>query len=354
MTMMRKIILALAAVAVCASCEKYIDLREDGPERLLVVNGNVVAGDTVHSIVLAWSLFKSIQPVESAHLECFVNGVKVSEASSLENVMDFDAKDKVIKKMSFGGDFKSGDNVRITIEAGDVKAEVESIVPAAPVIASVDTSTVRAKDYFGDLTDHSLYRVNVQDVRGEDNYYRVVMGLDSEFFVDRVSDDETQYKKGDVMGVVSKDIDIDNSMEPLLRRRIGKDDGDSDYNFYNNRYNIFTDSKFRNSDYTMSLVVDHNRELHNSDRFEYDIEHVRLAQDREVVVRVWSMPKLSYIYMNDYMFDHSYQGDWSLVSGIPYPSNVKGGTGLVSIMGQAEYRVGIGVLHDDEDPVIWQ
>lgn len=350
--MIKKMILALAAVAACASCEKYIDLKVDRPERLLVVNGNVLAGEPVHTVKLAWSTFRDIRPVESAHLECFVNGTKVAETSDLQDVLSFGEKDAVIRQMNFSADFKPGDEVRITVEAGDVKVYVVSNVPAAPVIPSVDTSTVRTKDYFGDLTDHSLYEVNVQDVRGEDNYYRVVIDLDSEFYVDWVSDDEKQYRKGDILGEVTSSLDIDNSMEPLLRRKIGKDDDDSDWNFYNNRYNIFTDNKFRDSDYTMRLVVEHNGSLRNIDRYEYDENRVRLAQDRTVNIRVWSMPKLSYIYMNDYMFDHSDQGNWSFVSGIPYPSNVKGGTGLVTIMSQAECSVRLGVLREETN--IWQ
>ena len=51
------------------------------------------------------------------------------------------------------------------------------------------------------------------------------------------------------------------------------------------------------------------------------------------------------------MFDHSDQGGWSLASGIPYPSNVKGGTGLVSIMSQARYKLRLGVLRENSD--IW-
>ena len=350
MTMKKYIISALVAVVMCASCEKYIDLKETGPERLLVVSGNVVSGDSTHTLNLAWSKFKGVEPVESAHLECYVNGRKVSETSRLTPVEDLGRKEAV-RQMSFAADFGPGDEVRITVEADGVTAEVVSVAPAIPEITAVDTSTVKAKDYFGDLEDHSLYSVSISDVRGEDNYYRVLMALDSEFSVDWVSDDETQYRKGEVLGRVAKSIDIDNSREPLLRRNIGDTDDDSDDNFYHNKYNLFTDSKFRDNDYTMKLVVEHNSSLRNVDMYEYDEERVHLIQDRTVSIKIWSMSKLSYLYMNDYMFDHSDQGGWSLVSGIPYPSNVKGGTGLVSIMSQARYKLRLGVLREESN--IW-
>ena len=126
----------------------------------------------------------------------------------------------------------------------------------------------------------------------------------------------------------------------MLRRRIGKEKkDDDDWNFYNNRYNIFTDSQFRNSEYTLKLIVSHYGYLHNFCNFGYNPDNVKVEEDREIVVKIMSMSKLTYLYMNDYMFDHSSQGDWTLVSELPYPSNVKGGTGLVSVMTAATFNV---------------
>ena len=38
----------MIAAMMSAACEEYIDLRREGPEKMLVVNGNLVAGDTLH------------------------------------------------------------------------------------------------------------------------------------------------------------------------------------------------------------------------------------------------------------------------------------------------------------------
>ena len=43
--------------------------------------------------------------------------------------------------------------------------------------------------------------------------------------------------------------------------------------------------------------------------------------------------------MNDYAFDNSEQGSWTFIDEIPYPSNVSGGTGMVSIMTPADFSI---------------
>ena len=47
------------------ACEEYIDLRREGPEKMLVVNGNLVAGDTLHTVFLTWGMYDDVKPVES-------------------------------------------------------------------------------------------------------------------------------------------------------------------------------------------------------------------------------------------------------------------------------------------------
>ena len=325
------------ALTILTSCERYIELTGTGPEKLLVVNGYVRSDESEHSVLVAWSTFKEVKPVNAAHLECYVNGTKVSETSELHKAEN---SIPAIKRMTFNADFNAGDEVRVVVESEGTRVESVSVAPKAPVIVKADTTTVKAKDNFGDLENFAMFSVTVQDVKGEDNYYRALMDLDSKYFINWVSEEETEHKVGDCVDKGSKSLVIDNSQEPLLRRRIGKEKkDDDDWNFYNNRYNIFTDSQFRNSEYTMKLIVDHYRYLHNFCNFGYNPENVKVEEDREVVVKIMSMSKLTYLYMNDYMFDHSSQGDWSLVSELPYPSNVKGGTGLVSVMTAATFNV---------------
>ena len=52
---MKKSILIIIVAMMSVACEEYIDLRREGPEKMLVVNGNLVAGDTLHTVFLSWA-----------------------------------------------------------------------------------------------------------------------------------------------------------------------------------------------------------------------------------------------------------------------------------------------------------
>ena len=73
----------MIAAMMSVACEEYIDLRREGPEKMLVVNGNLVAGDTLHTVFLTWGMYDDVKPVESAHLECYVNGKLVASTDKV-------------------------------------------------------------------------------------------------------------------------------------------------------------------------------------------------------------------------------------------------------------------------------
>lgn len=340
-------IVLIAVMAALASCERYIDLSETGPENLLIANANLVAGDTLHSVYLGLSRFNETRPVSSAHLVCFVNGNKVAEADDLIS----HSFSYYVRELQFKADFSAGDEVKLSIDADGCHVESVSIVPETPVIASVDTSTVRRKADDGEVRDFSLYEVELQDVKGMENFYRFRMSLHSTGKVGWVHPGlEDEYHVGDTIDVVTKDIDIDNSMEPLLRKNINLGGGDSDdsWNYYNNRYNIFTDNSFADGSHVFNLITAANRDL-NSFRYGFVLSEMRPLEEREMEISVLSMSRPSYIYMNDYMFDQSDQGSWTIVGEIPYPSNVSGGTGMISVMNRTSFMFRLPALQMDEN-----
>lgn len=107
-----------------AACEEYIDLRREGPEKMLVVNGNLVAGDTLHTVFLTWGMYDAVKPVESAHLECYVNGKLVASTDKVTEPERFSYNANAIR---FKAPFNAGDEVRIKVDAGDAHAEAGSL-----------------------------------------------------------------------------------------------------------------------------------------------------------------------------------------------------------------------------------
>ena len=329
---MKKTLLIISAVLLTASCEKFIDLSKTGPEKMLVVNGNLVSGDTLHTVSLSWSRFSDVEPVESAHLECYVNGKLAATTDKMEK-SDYYAKWR--SEIRFKADFKAGDEVRINVDADGSHAEVVSIVPEAPVISSVDTTSFRAKDDHGDLTDYWITGVRLRDVPGENNYYRITMSLESLFTAIDVAPD-SGYEEGQTLSTASRDIYFENRYENLLYRNIDISSDDNKYNYYANMYNLFTDASFADGEYTLKLAVDKDLPQNWPDGF-WPSDILTPSEHRWMRFKVLSMSRSSYTYMNAYAFDLSDQSDWSIIGEVPYPSNVKGGTGMVSIMTAATY-----------------
>ena len=299
------------------ACEEYIDLRREGPEKMLVVNGNLVAGDTLHTVFLTWGMYNAVKPVESAHLECYVNGKLVASTDKVTEPERFSYNANAIR---FKAPFNAGDEVRITVDAGDAHAEAVAVAPNAPVVNAVDTTSFMAKNKGGELVDFYMTKVHLQDVAGERNFYRMVMSYESEYRASEVPSG-SPYKEGQFLCSGYRDIMFDNKYESLLYRnlKIGMEDNSSDVNnYYANEYNLFTDNTFADKESRDEYVP---------------------AEYGKICFRVLSMSRSTYTYMNDYAFDKSEQGSWTFIDEIPYPSNVSGGTGMVSIMTPADFYI---------------
>ena len=334
---MKKSILIIIAAMMSVACEEYIDLRREGPEKMLVVNGNLVAGDTLHTVYLTWGMYDDVKPVEAAHLDCYVNGKLVT---STDKVTEPDRFSYYANAIRFKAPFNAGDEVRITVNAGDAHAEVTGVAPKAPVVNAVDTSSFMAKNKGGELTGFYMTKVHLQDVAGERNFYRMVMSYESEYRASEVPSG-SPYKEGQFLCRASKDIVFDNKYESLLYRNLktGMEDNSNDVdNYYANEYNLFTDNTFADREYTLKLAVEKTL-LHNYYPNSWSRDEYVPAEYGKICFRVLSMSRSTYTYMNDYAFDNSEQGSWNFIDEIPYPSNVSGGTGMISIMTPSDFCI---------------
>ena len=324
----------MSAAMLSFSCETYIDLNRTGEEKMLVVNGNLVSEDTLHTIYLSWSKFDDVAPVTAAHLEFYVNG-KLADAT--DKVEEPDLYSYWRSEIRVRARFHAGDEVRVHVDADGCHAESVSTVPDAPEISSVDMSPFQTKDKDGSLKDCSMAGVTLIDVPGKNSYYRITLSLESQFTVTEAAPG-SGYENGQVLCNVSRDLAFDNTAESLLYRNIGSDD--SGYNYYANKYNLFTDATFADGSYRLKLIVDNDLPSNYPDIFIPD-DIVETSERRSLRFTVLSMTRSSYSYMNAFAFDMSDQSSWTFIDGIPYPSNVSGGTGMVSVMSAAKYDVSL-------------
>lgn len=168
----------------------------------------------------------------------------------------------------------------------------------------------------------------------------MVMSYESEYRASEVPSG-SPYVEGQFLCSRYSDIKFDNKYESLLYRnlKIGMEDSSSDANnYYANEYNLFTDNTFADKEYTLKLAVEKTL-LHNYYPNSWSRDEYVPAEYGKICFRVLSMSRSTYTYMNDYAFDNSEQGSWTFIDEIPYPSNVSGGTGMVSIMTPADFYI---------------
>ena len=329
------ILTIIISAVIASACERYIRLDFwENPE--VIANGYISTADSVHTVTIikSDSALNKFATVNSARLQCFVNGSLAGETDSLSLFATY--YDTEIRKMEFKAEIKPGDDVRIAIEADGLSAEIRETVPARLPILSVDTLTVLRRDSNNSQVEKTEHRITIKDIPGENNFYRLTMEYDSKAVVEEILVDDP-YGYLPEVGTTEQGhetIKFDNSQEPVLNKRI--DTGDSDHNYYNNSYNIFTDAMFRGSTYSLTVLTPPYWKL-PSPIFIYHPGEVSYRISRKVTVRLFSMTRDAYTYLDGLQFNDSNLSDTYLIEGISFPHNVIGGRGFITIMAASDY-----------------
>lgn len=341
----RKILTAVLLALLSVSCEKMITLDGNG-EKFIIANGFLSSSDSLHtvSVVKGGFRMRDFETVQSAKLQCFVNGEPAGGTDSLvEAASIYFAK---ISKMIFKARFNPGDEVKIEIDADGLHSEIKETVPMPAPVASVDTAVVLRRDSDGNMIRVFHLGVSVSDRPGEGNYYRLLMRMQGRAVVEslEVSDPDGFPSVGEEIGSRDESISFDNSEEPLLNKRVDMF-GDGE-NYYDNKYNIFTDALFRDGSYRLSLLVS-MYDLSVPVRF-YRPGQLYMKVSRKITVSLVSMNRDNYMYLDDMQFEDSSLSDSSLVGEMPYPSNVSGGRGFVGISSRSDFVLNLrDVVTDD-------
>ena len=332
-----KILPLVITVLTLAACERYIYL-DTGKEPEIIASGFLSTADSVHTLIVTKTSTpeKKIATVNEARLQCFVNGRLAGETDSLSEYASYFSEK--IRKMEFKASFNPGDVVRIVIEADGLQAEVQEKVPSRMPLLSVDTTSVFLRSGDNTLYRRIEHKINIKDLPGEDNFCRLTMSFTGNAVVDEILGTESQEDSPEVgteLNRISKDIEFDNSYEPVLNKRIDIA-GDGENNYYNNQYNIFTDAMFRGGTYSLKVLTRPYSSL-TVPVWTYWPGSVNIRISRKVSVKLFSLSRDAYCYMDDLQFDDSNLSDTYLLDDLSYPDNVKGGRGFITIMSVSEY-----------------
>lgn len=300
--------------------------------------------DSVHNIYVAKSYVDSLAGIESPRLSFYVNGEKRYETS--ESVQEFSHSDKRFskQKMTVKTRIEANDEIKIVLEAEGLSAEAEIIVPKTPKISKVEKYKLKedsGEGYFW------KFLPEVEDIKGEKNWYRFEMVKESEDIVieEKMPVEDNDTHVGYHLNREIKMIEIDNTSEPFLNKgiNIGIIGGNGNQNYFSNSYNIFTDTGFENSSRTFTLKT--------RDKKVYEVilaytSGFKFRHKVDMIIRLGSMSRLTYTYLDAIMFNGSNIYAIPMVIGARLPSNVSGGVGFVGAISQYDY-----VLHMPDSTV---
>lgn len=347
------IIYIAIALASFASCENEIPYHPGAKEPQLIMNALLDAGETENYVYLHLSRGYSFEQFGEATLTLSVNGqAETVEAISPEeyykNVKDkFDEElfKQIVENMRFKPfrlttDLHPGDHIRLeaTGENGKYRASAEVTVPQPIESLHVDTCTTYLYEY-NRAYPYRQYKVTLQDRPGEKNHYRLDIWNDLTFRCQWYD-----YQESGDRVLIDTLVTINREKEIINREDVILTDGhpgtydDEDNELFptiSNKYNIFTDNTFRNSQATLLVYTPLYRDKRPSIACRY------LYRKQTITVRLLSLTEAEYRYLKalNCLEDGDY--DETLMEPVCLPSNVEGGLGFVGACSEAKVTIEI-------------
>lgn len=349
------------------ACENEIPYNPGQQQPLLIMNALLNAGQTENRVHLHLSEGNCIGRINEATLSIYVNGKQIESPQAispeeyyghLKGQLDKGSYEALLKSMRFKifrftTALQPGDNIRLeaTAEGGQYHASSQVTVPRPLQSLQVDTCTAFIRQW-GSMRAHRQYRITLQDLPNEKNYYRLEIVNNKDFHcITRAEskDENGNYIKdenGNYIYTTTKDTVVNYTFTELINREdviltdghvTNSDDDENDmFPYIENKYNIFTDNLFTNSSATLKVytpLYDDNYSILNS------LSYTRCYLKHTITVRLLSLPEAYYRYLKalNCMDDDDY--DEVLMEPISLPNNVEGGLGFVGVSSEIQYTI---------------
>ncbi len=297
-------------------CEERIDAPSDGKGTLYVINSQMCSLDSLHSVrVFASSPEKGVIDAGDVSLKLLVNGILSDEKSGHQEDGKYELK----------GIFRPGDKVCVSVTGPLGTAKAEAVAPEPPMEPEVtyDGNIEISYVEYGNAETRlfNVVKVNIKDAPGEHCAYRVKMFSEGEVecIADEYGDEYWNHSLlGEVIHVGPRELQLNNWLEPLLRKK-------EDSNGQTLEYNVFPDYAIDGQEYKLLLLT----------RGDLQIKPSSLSGGETWIARSWlvvrleRMSELSYRYLNAVFYETD--GNWIPLNyqAPVYPSNVEGGLGYL-------------------------
>lgn len=328
MKFLRYLPLLLCLLALTTACEKEIpyDFKEHPTK--LVMNALINADKETNMLYLNFTGKERSSSTQNARLEVRVNGVLKEELQPVYSGSEpvYPCQFKISTR------FAPGDVVRMDAfaEEGLYHAWAEVEVPQRPApIRQVEHSWTPLVQN-GYSREYMRYRISIEDRPGEQNFYRLVVDQQTEVELWEPGEDgKPQRQVRHIYEFIGREDVVLTDGQPMN----GDDEDNGLFDTVKNMYAVFDDSRFQDTSYTMTV---YNRPEINTYSYE---KFIRM----DVVFRLESLSETAYYYLKALNTIESDGYDEAINEPISFPSNVHGGTGIVSISTGNTYTVNIPV-----------
>jgi hypothetical protein len=184
------------------------------------------------------------------------------------------------------------------------------------------------------------FLATMEDRTGEDNFYRVQIFSEAALVL-AVKGEYERHEPGDTLAYYGrKELAVINTLEPSLNNGIRiprEDDRTTVYepDYFENAFNIFRDSRFSGSAYTLNLACE-DRFYNRSGGYMGGSSYICRAR---AIVRLNTMDKDAYSYLNAVQYYSSPLTEFSVDAPLILKQNVSGGAGFVTVMSSFDYII---------------
>lgn len=317
---MNKYILYTLPVIVffLTSCENEIVFKGKDKEPLLVINALLDATKAENYIYLNLTGNKQSVEVKDATVDIYVNGVH-TEVANYRETAEYGRENHFYSVTS---SFKPEDKIEVKAVTQDGKyhANAQITVPVPVSITHIDTATVTKNNESGyQPIKYLRFKITFKDRPGESNFYRLV--IEKKDTWKSIGAQQESINTAYNYDIINKEDIVLTDGNPSY---VDDDDWNDLFGQAKNRYSVFDDSRFRNSEYTMtaSMLI--------GDPVRYNSEQKELFT-KTMTVKLLSISETEYYYLKALNIFDSDDYNEVIYEPIRFPSNVNGGAGIVGI-----------------------
>ncbi len=339
---------------LAASCTTDLNVHSGEPESVLVLNSTIRTCNAEHYADVSVSrLREGVEMLSDATLDVYINGEYRCSAHYYTpdtypnfSPIDYGGVQKFMFKTGyyFNADLHEGDEVRLEASWGGLRASASVTVPEALELLAVDTVTVKTTPYFDNMEGLEC-KLKFRDIPGQDNYLRLLASYHQEVvdhaWHDGVSVDTlSMYHTEEPFNFFFDDDEILRGDFHSSREQEAIRETDLNLPLVTNKFCIFTDEGFKDSDYTATTYI----------RKSFYEPPQEMFRSRTVTSNLTFI--LLTLSKDDYLLHRAYtnadtngllnSGDWItqiLFEPVTFPSNVEGGLGFVCVEAASSVRL---------------